>query len=156
MSRARTDGRNAAAMPAALLEFIERFNRGEYWESHEVLEAPWRIHRSDFYQGLILLASAYVHAQRGNAAGIAKQMAKAHRRLAPYRPHYLGIDVDELLCIAERAMQLAAHTTPGTSQAVPSVRLTIRPELVRGDEEELSWAGTPPADEPPRQGRNQK
>ncbi|HEV2148480.1 MAG TPA: DUF309 domain-containing protein, partial [Longimicrobiaceae bacterium] len=97
-------------VPAALREFADRFGRGEFWESHEVLEAPWRRGRSGFYKGLILLASAWVHVERGNARGVAAQLRKTERELAPYRPAYLGLDVDALLAHAAR---LAAAVAAG-------------------------------------------
>jgi len=78
--------------PAALVRFVELFNAGEFWESHEVLEGPWREHGSAFYQGLILYASAFVHAKRDNAHGIRAQLRKARQALAPYEPAYLGVD----------------------------------------------------------------
>ncbi len=55
------------------------------------------VHRSDFYQGLIIFASAFVHAERGNPVGIRKQMAKVLKKLKPYQPHYMGIDVQMVL-----------------------------------------------------------
>src|SRR5690606_41977082 len=82
--------------PGAYLRFIQLFNAGKYWESHEVLESPWRENRSRFYRGIIIYASAFVHAQRGNPRGVRKQLLKARRYLEAYRPHYLGIDVDRL------------------------------------------------------------
>jgi hypothetical protein len=49
-------------LPEPLVDFVARFNAREFWESHEVLEIPWRTGRSEFYHGLILYASAFVHA----------------------------------------------------------------------------------------------
>lgn len=83
--------------------FIALFNAGFFWESHEVLEGAWRVERSEFFHGLILLASAYVHAARRNAHGVRAQLAKAEERLATFRPRHLGLDVDAIL---ERASEL--------------------------------------------------
>ncbi len=129
------------ALPTPFLEFVARFNRGEYWESHEVLEGAWRAHRSAFYKGLILYASAYVHVRRGNARGIRAQFEKAERHLAMYRPSYLGLDVDALLESAEHCRRLVeanshAHATDWTS-VIPRVHLRPQPSLIRGDEPEL-------------------
>jgi predicted metal-dependent hydrolase len=111
---------------------VARFNAREFWESHEVLEGPWRMGRSEFYHGLILYASAFVHVQRGNRKGVQGQLAKAARRLSPYRPAYLGLDVDAILADAERCVQLAASGAP-----VPLPALHPDPALVRGNEPEL-------------------
>jgi hypothetical protein len=123
------------------------FGRGEFWESHEVLEAPWREGRSGFYKGLILLASAWVHVQRGNPRGIAAQLQKARRELAPYRPTYLGVDVDSLLATADAALRVVADRGGSAAAAdwlalVPPPRLDLAPSRVRGDEPELGSSGS--------------
>lgn len=123
-------------LPVPLVEFLDRFNQGLYWESHEALETAWRANRSEFYHGLILFASGCVHAQRGNRAGVSAQMHKATRHLAHFRPRYLGIDVEKIVRHAERC-ELLANSRPAT---FPSIRLDLIPEWVRGDERELAPA----------------
>jgi uncharacterized protein len=129
-------------IPAALREFVALFNRGEFWESHEVLEGPWRESRSDFLQGLILLASAWVHVQRGNPRGIAAQLRKAERRLAPFRPVYLGVDVESLLAHTERTRAVVARHPDAPPAAwaglAPPPELRLTRTLLRGDEPELA------------------
>ena len=121
------------AIPKALGEFLGCFSRGEFWESHEVLEVPWRQNRSGFYKGLILLASALVHVQRGNPRGVVAQCRKAERELAPFRPHYLGLQVEEILSHL-RALRQAAE---GGEPLPPAPRLAADLRLIRGDEREL-------------------
>ena len=132
-------------LPQALHRFLELFNAREYWESHEVLEGPWREGGSDFYQGLILYASAFVHAQRGNPRGIGAQLEKAERKLAGYRPGYLGVDVDTVLAHAARCRELVERRRdeePRSWLGVPDVpRLELDTRLVRGDEPELRLGG---------------
>ncbi|MGH7624033.1 MAG: DUF309 domain-containing protein [Gemmatimonadaceae bacterium] len=120
------------SLPAPLAEFLARFNRGEYWESHETLENAWRASRSEFYHGLILFASGYVHAQHGNRHGVSAQMHKATRHLAHFRPSYMGLDVDAIVRHAERC-ELLADARPAT---FPRFQLEARQERVRGDEQE--------------------
>jgi hypothetical protein len=128
-------------LPEALHRFLELFNAQEYWESHEVLEGPWREGGSDFYQGLILYASAFVHIKRGNAHGVRAQLAKAERRLAGYRPSYLGIDVDGVLSYAARcreSVERGRDDEPRSWLGVADVpRLELDTRFVRGDEPEL-------------------
>lgn len=133
--------------PPAFRQFLELFNRGDFWESHEVLETPWRENRSDFYKGLILFASAFVHVQRGNPRGIDAQFRKTERHLEPYRPNYLGLDVDAILAHATRCRTIAAEHLATESEGpgdwethVPLIRLEPKPEWVRGDEPELDVA----------------
>jgi hypothetical protein len=119
-------------LPPGLERFVTLFNAGAYWDSHEALEAAWRLGRSPFYHGMILYASALVHAQRGNAHGVRAQLVKAEARLAPYRPAYLGIDVDGVFAHAERVRRAVAD-----GAAVPPHTLALEPALVRGTEPEL-------------------
>jgi predicted metal-dependent hydrolase len=112
---------------------VTRFNAGSFWESHEILEAAWRETGSDFYQGLILFASAFVHVRRANRHGVRAQLAKAARRLGGYRPSYLGVDVDAVLDAADAARRAVEV---GILPVAPD--LTLDPALIRGDEPELA------------------
>jgi uncharacterized protein len=127
--------------PRSLQRFVELFNHEAFWESHEVLEAPWRKAHSGFYKGLILLASAWVHVQRGNARGIEAQLRKSLRQLGPYRPAYLGVDVDAVLAHAEAALADVARHRGAEGHRweslLPPPRLALEPERLRGDEPEL-------------------
>lgn len=125
-------------MPDALRGFVALFNDERYWESHELLEGPWRGNGSEFYHGLILLASVFVHVQRGNAHGVRAQAVKARRALEGYRPAYLGIDVDRVLEEAKAWSALTEHEAPETwagRRRLP--QLTLLEGLIRGDEVEL-------------------
>lgn len=127
--------------PPALTSFVDMFNRGQYWDSHEVLETPWRVNRSDFYQGLIIYASAFVHARRGNPVGIRKQMAKVPGKLERYAPYYMGIDVAAILKHVDDCIDFV-HARPelvgpALAEATPYPRLQLDRRLVRGDEPEF-------------------
>jgi len=123
-----------------LESFVALFNGEDFWESHEILEAPWRVGRSPFYHGLILVASAFVHAQRGNPHGVRVQLAKAMRRLDACRPAYLGVDVDALL---QAASAVRDAVDAGREPVFP--RLVLRDDLRRGDEREARPLEPPPA-----------
>jgi predicted metal-dependent hydrolase len=116
----------------ALLDFIELFNRGEYWESHERLETPWRANRSGFYKGLILFASAFVHAGRGNAHGIVAQLQKAEAELEAYRPRCMGMDVEAILEHARRCRDVVAKhpvVSPDIlADLIPRMKLAVEQE----------------------------
>lgn len=136
--------RPSGPLPAPLLRFVELFNGGEFWESHEALEGPWRETDSEFYHGLILYASAFVHARRGTPHGIRAQLGKAETALAPFAPAYLGVDVAGVLEHARRCRELAEtrERPPDGSweEALPVRRLEPDPGRVRGDEPELDAA----------------
>ncbi len=121
--------------PPALLAFLTLFNRGEFWEGHEVLEGPWRDGRSDFYKGLILYASAFVHVHRRNPRGVVAQLRKAERHLASYRPAYLGVDVEAILAHAARCIARINEGSRDWDSLLPPP-LELDPARVRGDEVE--------------------
>lgn len=139
--RRKFGGPDLRDLPQALHRFLELFNAREFWESHEVLEAPWRIEGSDFYQGLILYASAFVHAQRRNAHGVGAQLKKAESKLARYRPCYLGIDIEAVLAHATRCRKIVERRSGEDKISwlkiadVPLLEVDTR--FIRGDEPEL-------------------
>lgn len=131
-----TDG-----LDPALFEFVELFNQRRFWDAHEALEDAWRATRSDFYQALILYASAFVHAQRANEHGVVAQLGKARPKLAACRPAYLGFDVDAMLEHAGEATRVVQRGEgEDWQQRVLPPRLDIAESRVRGDERELGPA----------------
>jgi predicted metal-dependent hydrolase len=89
-----------------LLEGVAHFNAGRYFEAHEALEEVWRStapEPKDLLQGLIQVAVAMVHFRdRGRPAVARRVLAKGRRRIVPYRPAALGLDLEALLEIVER------------------------------------------------------
>jgi len=132
-------------LPLTFRRFVELFNARAYWKSHEVLEGPWRELGSDFYQGLILYASAFVHAERGNVHGVGAQLEKAERKLARYRPYYMGVDVDAVLTNAARCRAIVSPLADVDARSWrdvldgPHIELDVR--RVRGYEPELLGSG---------------
>lgn len=134
-----------AEIDPAYAEFLDLFNRGAFWESHEALEGPWRERGSEFYHALILYASAFVHVSRGNRHGIAAQLSKAQPLLETRRPRYLGLDVDGMLEHAAVCRHIVAENREAPHEAwdvlIPVPRLAWDPDNVRGDEPELDGGG---------------
>ena len=126
--------------PAALEQFVRLFNQEAFWHSHEVLEDSWREHGSEFYHGLILYASAFVHAQRGNAHGVRAQLVKAESALQAFRPSYLGVDVESILghaAVCRRAVEVDRDETGGRwSEAIHYPTVELKSAHLRGDEPE--------------------
>jgi hypothetical protein len=138
-------------LPEPLLAFRDLFREGRYWESHEALEDAWRESRSDLYHGLILYASAFVHAARDNAHGIVAQLDKTLDVLSDYPDAYLGVDVAAIREHARacRRRVEGARTDRGGGapddragdapwiERLPTPTLDLDPSRVRGDEPEL-------------------
>jgi len=76
----------AAARRTAFEAALDAWDRGDFFETHELLEPAWMgtddPAERDLHQGLIKLAAAFVHAVRGNPLGIARNLSGARERLA--------------------------------------------------------------------------
>jgi predicted metal-dependent hydrolase len=100
------------ARQAALAAGLAAYDHGEFFEAHELLEPAWMgtddLGERAFFQGLIKVAAGFVHATRGNALGIRKNLAGARGHLGapgaaePGRRY--GIDVAELISRVDRTL----------------------------------------------------
>lgn len=90
----------------ALALGIALWSEQRFFEAHECLEAVWHaapVADRDLWQGVIQLAVAGVHLQRGNRAGAVAILAKAADRLAAYPAEHRGVDVAAALRACEVA-----------------------------------------------------
>ena len=95
----------------SLEEGLELIRTGEYFNAHEEIEDEWRVaadDERDFLQGLVHVAVAWLHAERGNRPGCERQLAKAARRLDRYAPEHRGVDVSVVLADVATAGELVA------------------------------------------------
>ena len=77
------------------LEGLDHFNARRFWEAHEAWETIWLVAESDveqFLQGLIQIAAAYHHVQRGTYRGAGRLFEAGLKRLAPYPAAFCGVD----------------------------------------------------------------
>ena len=107
---------------ARYLAGIDHFNRGEYFDAHEVWEDLWRdCERADrlFYQSLIQAAVALYHWGRGNRAGASRLFASGRAKMAGYRPAHHGLDVDRFWGQVEATLADSAAGVPPPRIEVP-------------------------------------
>jgi uncharacterized protein len=74
---------------------VELFNDRKFWHAHEAWEEIWLKSQGDdkqFLQGLIQLAAAYHHVQRGTLRGAVRLFDAALRRLEPFPANHFGVD----------------------------------------------------------------
>jgi predicted metal-dependent hydrolase len=109
----------AADRRAAFSAGLEAYDRGDVFLAHELLEPAWMGTRDlgerELIQGLIKLAAAFVHAARGNPAGVAKNLRGARERLAQggAAGGRVGVDVAALLeAIDDRLLSPIDLTDP--------------------------------------------
>ncbi len=73
--------------PDQYREFFRLFNEREYFEAHETLEDLWIMQVGglrNYYKGLIMVAVALLHWQRGNAPGALRLYRDGMEYLAEY------------------------------------------------------------------------
>lgn len=90
---------------AAYRRGLELFNRGEFFDAHEVLEEVWRAApaaEKKFLQGLIQVAVGLHHHSRGNGVGARSLLARAHKNLSAYPGRHGNIDLAGLRAQVER------------------------------------------------------
>ena len=125
------DGRAKAYRPlpeaeriAAVVAGLRAYDKGDFFEAHELLEPAWMgtpdpAERS-LLQGLIKVAAADVHAVRGNPAGIQRNLIGARERLqAGLGGTITGVIVDVpglLQAIDSRLASLASGGDSGPLQ----------------------------------------
>jgi len=114
---------------------IAAYERGDFFEAHELLEPAWMgtddLAERALHQGLIKLAAAFVHGVRGNPAGIAKNLAGARLHLAAAvgtaPAAASGLDLAALVvAVDERLARLAADPADGSIDAPALARTPIR------------------------------
>jgi len=85
---------------AQLLLGIREFNCGAYFACHETLEKLWVGDKRPFrrfYQGILQVAAALLHLERGNYRGAVRLLTKGAGHLALFTPRCRRVDVAGLL-----------------------------------------------------------
>ena len=95
-------------LPGLVLEGIEEFNRGEFFECHESLEEAWMQESGRvryLYQGILQVGVGFYHLQNGNWRGATGLLRNGTVRLKEFEPETLGVDVAKLIRESERCLQ---------------------------------------------------
>ncbi len=91
----RLRGRGAVIEDGAAL-----FNAGLFFECHELLEGAWRnapAAERPFYHGVILVAAAFYHHEKGNLHGARIKLTEGMKHLQPLLPVSHGVRLDRWL-----------------------------------------------------------
>jgi uncharacterized protein len=121
--------------PLEFLKAVEQFNRGDYYECHETLEALWRNEQEsirDLYKGILQIGVAIHHAKRANLRGALRLMASGMELLGGFAPSCLGIDVLRLVAMSDHARKALERLDPGQSLApelIPKIQASRQHEL---------------------------
>ena len=99
------------------------FNRGEYFDAHEVWEALWMDCPSAdrrFFQSLIQAAVTLYHWGRGNRPGSERLFLSGRKYMEPFRPKYHGLDVASFWTDVEAAMTPSGNRPRIVLDAAPN------------------------------------
>ena len=86
----------AAELPPLALTALEKFNAGEYYAQHDLLESLWMQTESpvrDLYRAILQVGVAYYQIKRGNRRGALKMLLRGQHWLARLPDVCQGVDV---------------------------------------------------------------
>jgi uncharacterized protein len=120
-----TEEHDPATVEEALRLGAELWNEQRFFEAHECLEHVWHAAPEDdrdLWQGVIQVAVAGVHLQRGNPTGAVALLERAAERLDRYPDVHRGIDVatTRRRCRADAAAIRAGTATEVRIPAFPA------------------------------------
>jgi hypothetical protein len=114
------------------------FNRGEFYEAHDVLEDLWLAEGKGgvnygFYKGLIQLAGAFVHLQKGRLGPAVALFRLAEANFARYPGVYAGMDLAEVTGMSVE-WRRRVETGEGANPLIPGGEVPVvrRPEETPG------------------------
>jgi hypothetical protein len=116
---------------------IVLFNRGDFFEAHEVWESLWmETHGPEkpFVQGLIQAAVGLCHFCNGNVRGAVKLYNSAKDYMARFAPVFWDLDVDVFWaamhdCFAELlATPEPTRSITPVEERIPEIRLVREPD----------------------------
>lgn len=80
--------------------YFELFNKGEYYEAHDVLEHLWLQRKGtaeyNFFKALIQYAGCFVHLKKAKTGPAIRLFRLCHSYLGEYPDCYRGLDLSQL------------------------------------------------------------
>lgn len=110
---------------SSLVSGVRLFNARKFWEAHEAWEGAWLVMEGDakrFLQGLIQLAAAYHHVQRGTYRGGVRLFDAALEKLASFPEGYANVDRAEAVAAAREHRPRIARGERIETSELPKLR----------------------------------
>ena len=88
---------------------LDLFNRGEFYDCHEVLEELWTPTKQPdrwFLQSLIHFAVGFYHHRNGNVIGARRQLGKGIKKIQGYLPDWDGVDTAAIEREVRRCLEM--------------------------------------------------
>jgi hypothetical protein len=124
--------------------YFECFNRGDYYEAHDVLEHLWLECRDEnhaYFKGLIQIAGAFVHLKKQHARPehptdgrrlhpAARLFALGVKNISPFAPLHMGLQIQSVcgLCLDWREKIIASDYRINPWSPINTPRLDLEKE----------------------------
>ena len=106
---------------------VALFNAGEWYPCHDGFEELWHETQGSSrkaLQGILQIAVAHIHLERGNRRGATVLLGEGLGRLRAYGARQFGLDLDILRQAASRRLQALQHDQDPHLQPVPQLLST--------------------------------
>jgi predicted metal-dependent hydrolase len=118
-------GESDLAADPRLREAVEQFNQGDWYASHDGFEALW--HETlepdrTVLQGILQIAVAHLHRERGNFRGATVLLGEGLGRLSPCADEALGFDLNLLRSNSARFLEALQQQRPLEDLPAPCLR----------------------------------
>jgi len=101
---------------------VELFNQGQWYPCHDGFEELWHETQGSSrkaLQGILQIAVAHIHLERGNRHGATVLLGEGLGRLRAYGPGQFGLDLDALRAAAALRLQALQQQQDPQMQPVP-------------------------------------
>ena len=135
--------------PDGLIQGIEEFNQGRFYECHETLEDLWMAEPRDIrqlYQGILQIGVAFHHLRAGRYQPVVTLLQRGSEYLRPFAPSCMRVDVEHLLEVI--APFASALVISGKGELPDSLRQNRRVDDLPGLQGPLAGIGALVRDEP--------
>ncbi|UFS71493.1 DUF309 domain-containing protein [Geomonas sp. RF6] len=110
-----------------VLEAVELFNRGEWFEAHHVLDRLYMQEEKGevryFHQAVIQVGAALIHWQKGNFDGAMAVLERGLQHLSELRGSCQGIDVADFILGAKRLREALQALGPARMSELDPARI---------------------------------
>ena len=114
--------------PQEYYEFFIKFNEGDYYTCHDLLEAMWMEEKGNmFLKGLLQMSVAIYHYEYGNVKGARLMLQAAHDYLQSYRPHHWGLNLENVY----KFIEVSQNRIPKDIDRVSFEKVEVLPSLPR-------------------------
>ncbi|WP_456277827.1 DUF309 domain-containing protein [Bacillus sp. AK128] len=112
--------------PMEYYDFFIKFNEGDYYTCHDLLEDIWMTDKDNlFLKGLLQMTVAIYHYEYGNVKGARLMMQAGHLYIQKYRPAYWGVNLEIVNSFIERCLVII----PQNIDRLPYEKVNTLPPL---------------------------